>query len=62
MRSRRSFPMKFPGFPSEEDLGNGKVQDGHLYANISVAGVNPGYEDVSNVKMIEGSFPEKQGY
>lgn len=40
----------------EEDIGNGKVQDGHLYANISVAGVNSGYENVSNVKMSKGRF------
>lgn len=40
----------------QEDAGEGKVQDGHLYANISVVGASSGYKDVSNVKMIQGRF------
>lgn len=40
----------------QENVGEGKVQDGHLYANISLIGASSGYQDVSNVKMIKGRF------
>lgn len=53
---QRKFSDEISGVSTEEDIGSGKVQDGHLYANISVAGVSPGYEDVSNVKMMKGRF------
>lgn len=36
--------------------GSGKVKDGYLYANISTTGVNAGFKDVNNVKMISGRF------
>ena len=36
--------------------GQGKVKDGYLYANITTTGVNDGYKDVNNIKMISGRF------
>lgn len=36
--------------------GSGKVQDGRRYANVSLSGVNPGYQVVNNVKMEDGRF------
>ncbi len=39
-----------------ESLGSGKVQDDHLYANVSISGVNEEYQTTSNVELIEGRF------
>ena len=37
-------------------VGSAKVQDGHLYANVNVAGTNAGYKDTGNVKIISGRY------
>lgn len=37
-------------------VGSAKAQDGRLYANVSVTGVNDGYEKANNVKLIAGRF------
>lgn len=39
-----------------ESTGTGQVKDGRLFANVSVAGVNPGYLPVNNVNLLEGRF------
>lgn len=39
-----------------ESVGTGKVQDGRLYANISVTGTNEEYNDVNNLDMRSGRF------
>jgi ABC-type antimicrobial peptide transport system, permease component len=39
-----------------QDLNKGKAKDEHLYANVSTIGVNDGYKDTNNVKMISGRF------
>jgi putative ABC transport system permease protein len=36
--------------------GSAKVQDGHLYANVNVAGTNEGYKDTGNIKMVSGRY------
>ena len=36
--------------------GSGKAQDGRLYANVSVTGVNVGYGVTNSVNMISGRF------
>lgn len=36
--------------------GSGKVQDGRLYANVGVMGVNDGYPKAGNVKLNSGRF------
>ena len=41
---------------SDYSLGNGKAKDGRLYANVSIIGVNTGYKNIENVKMISGRF------
>lgn len=53
---QRKFSDEISSIALEEDIGDGKVEDGHLYANISAVGASPGYQDVSNVKMIQGRF------
>ncbi|MFT9496584.1 ABC transporter permease [Anaerosolibacter sp.] len=37
-------------------VGSAKAQDGRLYANVSVTGVNDGYEKANNVKLMAGRF------
>ena len=39
-----------------ESMGSGQVQDGHLYANVSVSGVNGGYQDANHLTMMDGRF------
>ena len=36
--------------------GNGRAEDGRLFANISATGVNPGFGLANNVDLIEGRF------
>ncbi|QAT48812.1 FtsX-like permease family protein [Caproiciproducens sp. NJN-50] len=40
----------------DTDVGAGKVQDGHQYANVTVYGVNPGFGTVENVDVQKGRF------
>lgn len=55
-----AFHKRFSGEISciglQEGLGDGKVENGHRYSNITAVGVNPEYKDVSNVKMSKGRF------
>ena len=39
-----------------EGMGSGQVQDGHLYANVSLSGVNAGYQDANHLTMTDGRF------
>lgn len=48
-----------------ESVGVGKAKEGRLYANVSMVGVNHGYMQVNNLKMIKGRFisdKDVQGY
>ncbi len=37
-------------------LGSGQAQDGHLYANVSISGVNDDYAVSSDLEMLSGRF------
>ncbi|MDF2595583.1 MAG: hypothetical protein K0R69_1924 [Clostridia bacterium] len=39
-----------------EAVGSGKAKDGRMYANVSIAGVSSGYQETSNMEMINGRF------
>lgn len=39
-----------------ESVGNAKAQDGHLYANVSITGVNEGYGKANNIELVAGRF------
>ncbi len=39
-----------------QSAGSAKAQDGRRYANISVNGVNRGYEKANNIKLLQGRF------
>lgn len=51
-----AFADRISSLSISSQQGNGKVKDGYLYANITTTGVNEGFKDVSNVKMISGRF------
>lgn len=39
-----------------ESMGSGRAVDGHKYANVSVSGVNDGYQTANHLKMQKGRF------
>ena len=51
-----AYPEEFIAASLSESAGSGKARDGRLYANVSITGVNPGYQDASNVEMLDGRF------
>ena len=53
---QKKFSDEISSVSVQESYGDGKVQDGHLSSNISVVGVDPGYLNVSSVKMVKGRF------
>lgn len=50
------FKDKINSISVQEQLGQGKVKDGYSYANVSTTGVNEGYKQVKNLKLISGRF------
>ena len=53
---KEAFKDKISNISIDTSTGQGKVKDGYLYANIATTGVNDGYKDVKNIKMISGRF------
>lgn len=47
---------KISGISLRENVGQGKVKDGRLYANAALMGVNPSAESIMNIKMKSGRF------
>lgn len=41
---------------AQESIGNGKITDDHLYANISLSGVSLGYFLANDMELAEGRF------
>lgn len=41
---------------AQENMGNGKITEGNLYANISVSGVSLGYFLANDMSILEGRF------
>ncbi len=50
------FKDKINDVSIEAAEGQEKVKDGYLYANVNTIGVNEGYKEVKNVKLINGRF------
>lgn len=40
----------------QESIGSGRAVDGHQYANVSINGVNAGYQTANHLKMLQGRF------
>lgn len=48
------FPNQVAGISLSENVGGGQAQDGRLYANISLMGINTDYIDVNNIEILQG--------
>ena len=53
---REAFPAALAGIAISYSAGGAKAQDGDLYANISITGVNADYGLANNVTLLSGSF------
>lgn len=40
--------------------GSGRVEDGRKYANVSISGVNNGYQAANHLTMLEGRFVDER--
>ena len=40
----------------QEGMGSGRVTEGHRYANVSISGVNSGYQSANHLTMLGGRF------
>ena len=40
----------------QESMGSGRVTEGHRYANVSISGVNSGYQSANHLTMLCGRF------
>ena len=40
----------------QESMGSGRVTEGHRYANVSISGVNSGYQSANHLTMLGGRF------
>lgn len=54
------YPLEIANVSLSHNVGNGTVVEGHKYANISVTGVNEGFLQANNLKLLTGrSFSNK---
>ena len=51
-----AYPDEIADVSLSASAGSGKAQDGRLYANLTITGVNPGYQDANNVELLDGRF------
>lgn len=51
-----AYPDEMQLVSLSESVGSGKARDGHLYANVSITGTNEGYQEASNVPILDGRF------
>jgi len=55
-RLRSFYPDEILAISVTQSVGNGRAQDGRLYANVSETGVVPDYKVANNIKMLRGRF------
>ena len=56
-----TYPDSISAISVTESLGSGKIQDGNLYANVSVSGTSIGYFVANELDMLSGRmFSEKE--
>lgn len=53
---RQSFPDELKAVSISESVGSGKTTHGRLYANLSLAGVNPEYAEANSLTLAGGRF------
>ena len=54
-----AFPGRIKSVILSSAVGPAKVQDGDLYANVTVMGVNEGYAEANDIDMLNGGFIAK---
>jgi len=54
------FNDKIENISLSHGVGSAKAQDGRLYANVSIVGVNEGYGDANNIELISGRFIDER--
>ena len=52
----QTYPDELAAVSLTQNAGTGQIQDGRLYANISIAGANNGYKDANNIELLDGRF------
>ncbi|CDA77655.1 ABC transporter permease [Negativibacillus massiliensis] len=45
---------------ASETMGSGRAEDGRKYANVSISGVNNGYQAANHLTMLEGRFIDER--
>ncbi len=53
---QKKFSNEIKAVALYDQVGTGKAEDGHNYANVSIYGTNPGFVEVENVTMISGRY------
>ncbi len=48
------FPDYIDGISLSEGAGSGKAEDGRLYANVSITGINEDFLDINNIDLLAG--------
>lgn len=43
-----------------QNVGTAKVQDGRLYANVTIIGTSDGYQETANIEVISGRYLEEK--
>lgn len=54
------FNDKIENISLSHGVGSAKAQDERLYANVSVIGVNSGYSNANNIKLVTGRFIDER--
>ena len=52
----KTYADSISAISAQENMGNGKITEGNLYANISVSGVSLGYFLANDMSLLEGRF------
>ena len=52
----KTYADSISAISAQENMGNGKITEGNLYANISVSGVSLGYFLANDMSILEGRF------
>lgn len=52
----KTYADSISAISAQENIGNGKITEGNLYANISVSGVSLGYFLANDMSLLEGRF------
>lgn len=60
MKYQKEFIDQIDSISLKKELDSTKVTDKDKYANVSVIGVNDGYAEVENIKILQGRFVTKK--